>query len=99
MIIGSRIRKTELGIMGITLALVAFSIMMIYSIGTISDGDDPLRYAKRQLFWAFLGIAIMVGVALFDYSKLKAYFPLIYGGTIFLLISIIMFGKATQGAK
>ncbi len=99
MILGSSVRKIELGIMVIALTLVAFSILMIYSIGAISDGDDPLNYAKKQLIWAVLGIAIMIGAALFDYSKLKTYAPVIYGGTITLLVTIILFGNSSLGAQ
>lgn len=99
MILGSRVRKIEFGIMFITLSLIVFGILMIYSIGAISDGDDPLHFAKRQLLWAFFGIGIMGGMVFLDYSKLKAYFPLIYGGIILLLLTIILFGKSTLGAQ
>ncbi len=99
MIQGSSVRKIVLGIMVIAPTLVAFSILLIYSIGAISDGDDPLNYAKKQLIWAVLGIAIMIGAALFDYSKLKTYAPVIYGGTITLLVAIILFGNSSLGAQ
>lgn len=92
-------RNIDPGIAAICLALIGFSVTMIYSVGSTGDGSDPFNFAKRQLLWAGVGLVLMTGLALIDYKRLKPYFSLIYGINIVLLLGIALFGKSSLGAQ
>jgi cell division protein FtsW len=64
----------------VTLALVAFGLVMVYS-ATSADaavgGKDPSYYLKRQGVYAPLGIALMILAQRWDYRRLKALAPML----------------------
>ena len=54
----------------VTLALVAFGLVMVYSATSASatvGGNDPSYYLKRQGIYAALGIVLMVVAQRWDY--------------------------------
>ncbi len=62
----------------VTLALVAFGIVMVYSATSASaavGGSNPNYYLERQGIYAVLGIALMVIAQRWDYRRLAALAP------------------------
>ena len=58
----------------VTLALVAFGVVMVYSATSASaavGGANPNYYLERQVAYALLGIVLMVVAQRWDYRRLK----------------------------
>src|SRR3954449_11493422 len=64
----------------VTLALVAFGLVMVYSATSAAaavGGNDPSYYLKRQGVYAALGIVLMIVAQRWDYRRLKTLAPLL----------------------
>ena len=64
----------------VTLALVAFGLVMVYSATSAAaavGGNDPSYYLKRQGIYAALGIVLMILAQRWDYRRLRALSPLL----------------------
>jgi rod shape determining protein RodA len=75
-----------------TLALAAYGAVMIFSAtaGRFEDaGLDPATLMKRQLIYAVIGAAVLLGMSMFDYRHLRGFAPVIYSATLILLIAVL----------
>ena len=64
----------------VTLALVAFGIVMVYSATSASaavGGANPNYYLERQGIYAVLGITLMVIAQRWDYRRLIPLAPML----------------------
>ena len=98
----SPFRHVDLVLVASVLAVALFGAVMVYSTtrGAVEPYDSG--YLKRVLVFIVLGTGIMAGTALFDYRKLKDFWPFIYGLSLFLLVMVLVPGigsrtKGTQG--
>ena len=67
----------------VTLALVAFGLVMVYSATSAAaavGGSDPSYYLKRQGIYAALGIVLMIVAQRWDYRRLRALAPMLVLG-------------------
>ncbi|MFL5925718.1 MAG: putative lipid II flippase FtsW [Gaiellaceae bacterium] len=86
----------------VTLALVAFGLVMVYSATSAAaavGGNDPSYYLKRQGVYAALGIALMMLAQRWDYRRLKALAPMLIFSSLFLLAAVLLIGPAINGAR
>jgi cell division protein FtsW len=86
----------------VTLALVAFGIVMVYSATSASaavGGANPNYYVERQAMYAFIGIALMVVAQRWDYRRLRALAPTLVLVSIVLLLVVLAIGPAVNGAR
>jgi cell division protein FtsW len=86
----------------VTLALVAFGLVMVYSATSASatvGGSDPVYYLKRQGIYAALGIVLMIVAQRSDYRRLRALAPLLVLGSLALLGAVLVVGPAINGAR
>ncbi len=86
----------------VTLALVAFGLVMVYSATSASatvGGNDPSYYLKRQGIYAALGIVLMMVAQRWDYRRLRALSPLLVLGSIGLLAAVLVIGPSINGAR
>jgi cell division protein FtsW len=79
----------------VTLALVGFGIVMVYSTSAIMAGDrfqDPYYFLKKQAFFAGVGFLLMIFMMFFPYTILKrlAYPILIL--SVLLLVAVLIPG-------
>ena len=79
----------------VTLALVGFGIVMVYSTSAIMAGDrfqDPYYFLKKQAFFAGVGFLLMIFMMFLPYTILKrlAYPILIL--SVLLLIAVLIPG-------
>ncbi|MEL3908941.1 MAG: rod shape-determining protein RodA [Treponemataceae bacterium] len=84
------------------IAVVALSfigVLFIYSSGVNSDGILTSREYTRQIVWACTGLVLLLGVAFYDYNKLKEYSIFIYGTGILLLVYTLFFGRVVNASK
>ena len=86
----------------VTLALVAFGLVMVYSATSAAaavGGKDPNYYLKRQGIYAALGIVLMLVAQRWDYRRLKPLAPALVLGSLALLTIVLMIGPAINGAQ
>jgi cell division protein FtsW len=86
----------------VTLALVAFGLVMVYSATSASatvGGNDPSYYLKRQGIYAALGIILMVVAQRWDYRRLRTLSPLLVLGSLGLLCAVLVIGPSINGAR
>jgi cell division protein FtsW len=86
----------------VTLALVAFGLVMVYSATSAAaavGGNDPSYYLKRQGIYAALGIALMAIAQRWDYRRLRPLAPVLVLGSLALLAAVLVIGPAINGAR
>jgi len=86
----------------VTLALVAFGIVMVYSATSASaavGGANPNYYLERQGMYAVLGIVLMVVAQRWDYRRLRLLAPTLVLVSIVLLLAVLAVGPAVNGAR
>src|SRR5262249_3619446 len=86
----------------VTLALVAFGVVMVYSATSASaavGGANPNYYLERQVAYALLGIVLMAVAQRWDYRRLRALAPTLVLVSIVLLLAVLAMGPVVNGAR
>jgi cell division protein FtsW len=86
----------------VTLALVAFGLVMVYSATSAAaavGGKDPSYYLKRQGIYAALGIVLMIVVQRWDYRRLRQLAPALVLASLGLLVAVLAIGPPVNGAR
>jgi cell division protein FtsW len=86
----------------VTLGLVAFGLVMVYSASSARAAlaaDDPAYYLKRQAVYAFLGIVALAVLSRTDYRRLRYAVPPLLLTSFALLLAVIVIGTPINGAK
>ncbi len=86
----------------VTLALVAFGMVMVYSATSASatiGGGNPAYYLKRQAIFAFLGLGLLVAARLWSYRSLRHTAPVLVLGSLLLLLVALVGGQNVNGAR
>jgi cell division protein FtsW len=86
----------------VTLALVAFGLVMVYSATSAAaavGGNDPSYYLKRQGVYAALGIVLMILVQRWDYRRLRALSPLLVMISLASLVVVLAIAPPINGAR
>jgi cell division protein FtsW len=86
----------------VTLGLVAFGLVMVYSATSASAAlanGDPAYYLKRQAVYAFLGLVLMVVFSRVDFRALRALAPALVVTSLALLLAVLVLGQSTNGAR
>jgi cell division protein FtsW len=86
----------------ITLALVAFGLVMVYSATSaaalLGDGD-PSYYLKRQGVYALVGIALLIGASRIDFRRLRPVAPLLLLASAALCVAVLLVSDPVNGAR
>ena len=86
----------------VTLALVAFGLVMVYSASSaraLLGSDDPAYYLKREALSAVAGLVALVLLSRTDYRRLRhAAGPLLLASFV-LLVAVLAVGTAVNGAR
>ena len=87
----------------VTLALVAFGLVMVYSATSASaavGGNDPSYYLKRQGIYAALGIVLMMVAQRWDYRRLPGCSRRCSSlASLGLLVAVLVIGPPINGAR
>jgi cell division protein FtsW len=89
-------------LMLVTLGLVAFGLVMVYSATSASAAlanGDPAYYLKRQGLYAGLGLVLMVVFARFGFRGLRKLAPVLIVTSIVLLLGVLVAGQSVNGAR
>ncbi|MGB9889834.1 MAG: FtsW/RodA/SpoVE family cell cycle protein, partial [Anaerolineae bacterium] len=85
-----------------TAALVMLGLLMVYST-TFDWGygqyGDPFYWLKRQVLWLALGAAVAVVLAHTDYTLWRDWAVPLLGGTLILLLLVLLVGRPQWGAQ
>jgi rod shape determining protein RodA len=81
-------------------AITALGLLMVFSATRGARGDVvSTGFLQRQGAFAVLGIGVMFAATLVDYRRLRDVLPIAYGGTILVLIAVLVAGRTVNGAK
>ena len=86
----------------VTLGLVAFGLVMVYSATSASaalGNGDPMSFLKRQVVYALLGIVLMVVASRFDYHRLRYLAPPLLLVALGLCAAVLVVGPEVNGAN
>jgi cell division protein FtsW len=86
----------------VTLSLVAFGMVMVYSATSASatiGGGNPAYYLKRQAVYAALGVVLLVLAMRWNYRALRRMAPTLVLGSLFLLVFALVAGDRVNGAS
>src|ERR671934_154961 len=86
----------------VTLGLVAFGLVMVYSATSAAaalGNTDPSAYLKRQAAYAVLGVLLLIGASRFDYRRLKALAPGLVLSSLVLCLLVLVAGTRVNGAR
>jgi cell division protein FtsW len=88
----------------VTLGLVAFGLIMVYSASSgtaVVEGHDPAGTLAKQAVYAAVGVASMLFLARFSYRRLRYFAAPILFATIALLIAVKVpgIGVSIKGAQ
>ena len=86
----------------VTLALVAFGLVMVYSAtsasAALANGDSSY-YLRKQGLYAVLGVALLLLARRSGYRGLHAVSPALVLGSIALLLAVLVVGQTVNGAR
>lgn len=86
----------------VTLGLVAFGLVMVYSASSARAAlaaDDPAYYLKRQALYAVVGIAALAFLSRVDFRRLRyAVAPLVLT-SFALLVAVLLLAEPVNGAR
>ena len=86
----------------ITLGLVAFGLVMVYSATSASaavGNGDPMSFLKRQAIYACLGIVLMALASRFDYHRLRFVAPPLLLVALGLCAAVLVVAPEINGAR
>jgi cell division protein FtsW len=86
----------------VTLALVAFGMVMVYSATSASaaiGGGNSVYFLKRQGLFALVGLVALVLARHWNYRRLRHLAPSLLLGTLLLLLLALVAGHNVNGAR
>jgi cell division protein FtsW len=88
----------------LTLILVGFGIVMIYSASAIRAQErfgDPAFFLKKQMAWAVLGLLAMAWAMGWEVKTFKRLTPVLFLGSVLLLLLVLVpgVGVKVNGAR
>ncbi len=88
-------------IMLVTLGLVAFGLVMVYSATSAAaalGNGDSMAYLERQTVYALVGIVVMALASRFDYHRLRYLAPALLLVALGLCAAVLVASPAVNGA-
>jgi cell division protein FtsW len=89
-------------LMFVTLALVAFGLVMVYSAtsaaAALGDGN-PMQYLQRQAVYALLGVVLMAMASRFNYHRLRYLAPPLLLTALALCVAVLVIAPEINGAR
>jgi cell division protein FtsW len=86
----------------VTLALVAFGLVMVYSATSAPaavGGGEPMRFLVRQAAYAALGLVALLVCSRTSYRALRTLAPTLVVASLVLLAAVLVLGPRVNGAR
>jgi rod shape determining protein RodA len=95
--LGTYVRSMDWILLGATLALVAFGLLMLYS-ATHADTNisTPFFYVRQQTVGLIMGLVFAVVLSVVNYRWFARRQIYIYGGTLLLLVLTLVIGHGNE---
>ncbi|MCM0648956.1 rod shape-determining protein RodA [Clostridium swellfunianum] len=93
---GKLLKELDYGAIIISIVIVLFGAINIYSATRLKYGTS---YLKLQVAWLFIGLGLLYVILLFDYSIILNHAGLIYWSSIVFLLINDIFGSVANGAR
>jgi cell division protein FtsW len=99
------VRRTQLEshlLVLVTLALVAFGLVMVYSATSAPAAlarTDPMSYLKKQGVYALFGVVLMMAASRFDYRRLRLLAPGLVLVALGGCLAVLVIGSRINGAR
>jgi len=87
------------GLLGLTLLLGIFGLIILYSAVTAGTPDPQRILCLKQLIWFCVGLVVMVASFLFDYKILDRWSLPFYIFCLLLLVAVLLLGKYAGGSR
>lgn len=81
------------------ICMILLTLYGIFNIYLCTKGDYGFFFAKRQFMWFLISMVALYLVITFDYTFIMNYAPIIYWGTVVLLIITRFAGVVVNGAR
>ena len=98
----SRGRVDQRVLVLITVGLVAFGLVMVFSAtsapAALGNGD-PMRYLVKQSMYAVVGLVFLTLMSRFDYHALRAFAPLLLVVAFGLCLAVLVIAPEINGAR
>jgi rod shape determining protein RodA len=90
----------SLGIVAILLSAIGIALNYSSTWRVLEfNGQDPLTYAKRQIIFVALGIAVMIAATFLDYRLYRDFANQAYLLVMLALVGVLFFGVERNGAR
>ena len=86
----------------VTLSLVAFGLVMVFSATSASaaiGNGDPMTYLVKQGLYALAGLALLVVLSRVDYHRVRPLAPMLLVGALVLCAAVLVVAPTINGAK
>ncbi|HJQ74495.1 MAG TPA: FtsW/RodA/SpoVE family cell cycle protein, partial [Gaiellaceae bacterium] len=93
------LRRLDWWLLAAVAGAVAYGLWAIAGITRHDIAGDPNYYVIRQGVYAAVGGLGLVGALLVDPSFYRRYWRALFGGTVGLMVLVILSGAATRGSK
>ncbi|MBD3367837.1 MAG: rod shape-determining protein RodA [Candidatus Eisenbacteria bacterium] len=94
-----RLRDFDWGLFLVTVLITVIGIVMIYSATRGAEGTVTSNAVSRQILWASLGIAVMLGVVFISQDTVEALSPFFYVVAVLLLVAVLFVGVGKAGER
>ncbi len=81
------------------ICMILLTLYGIFNIYLCTKGDYGFSFAKKQFIWFLISMVALYFVITFDYTFILNYVPIIYWGTVVLLIITRFAGVVVNGAR
>ncbi len=85
----------------VTLGLVAFGLVMVFSATSASaaiGAGDPMKFLVKQGIYALAGLVALAAFSRFDYHRLRALAPVLLVGALVGCVAVLAVGPSINGA-
>ncbi len=80
-------------------AISALGVLMVYSSTRGAQPPFDSSFLTKQSFFMALGLLAAGAAAVVDYHKILDAAPVIYGGTVLLLVAVVLVGSSRSGTQ
>lgn len=84
---------------GCLAAIASLGVLMVYSSTRGSSAPYDSSYLQRQALYVVVGLVAGAAVAVVDYHRIVDRAPFLYGGTLVLLLGVMVVGREQKGTQ
>ncbi len=79
--------------------ILAIGALGIFNLWTASTATGGFALHLRQAVWFICGLGLIGGISLVDYRVIERWAYILYGGSVLLLLGVLLVGTELNGSK